>query len=127
MKLLKTATATVKAWKVKYVGSAKEIFLHSLGEWNRERARLATATPAQREDSAEAAYINVIAIIQSSGTGKSRLLYETAADIFTIPINLRLGDGERSSTWLSVSPFHADQVTRASWLPAKGQGARAIL
>jgi len=34
-------------------------------------------------------YSNQIAIVQSSGTGKSRMVHEQAGLVFTIPFNLR--------------------------------------
>jgi hypothetical protein len=40
-------------------------------------------------ESRDGAYMNMIAIVQSSGTGKSRLVHELAKKIFTIPLNLR--------------------------------------
>jgi hypothetical protein len=109
------ATATAKAWKGRYEGNAKKIFLQSLLEWNDERKRLSGGDPIQKAGSLEAAYINVITIIQSSGTGKSRLLHETAADVFTVPINLRASPSECSD--LAVAP--ADQVTLGRWISAK--------
>lgn len=63
-------------------------------EWNGERRRLLAGDAMQTEGSVEAAHINVVTIVQSSGTGKSCLLYETAADIFTIPLNLHNSRGE---------------------------------
>ncbi len=84
----------MNAWKAEYKGNAKETFISSLIEWNGERRRLLAGDAMQTEGSVEAAYINVVTIVQSSGTGKSRLLYETAADIFTIPLNLRNSRGE---------------------------------
>jgi len=120
------AKATVDAWKVKYEGTAKNIFLHCLAGWNSERKDQSTSVPDQAEESVEAAYINVITILQSSGTGKSRLLYETAADVFTIPINLRTGTREYRSIWLSPQ-LRADHATCARWLSSKRRGGCAIL
>ena len=100
--------------------------MRSLEMWNEDRRRLSTASTAQTKQAAEAAYINTIAIIQSSGTGKSRLLHETATDIFTIPINLRISECERSSTRLWMSPLDTDEVTCASWLSAKRQRTRTM-
>jgi hypothetical protein len=34
-------------------------------------------------------YSNYLPIVQSSGTGKSRMVDELAGEIFTIPLNLR--------------------------------------
>jgi hypothetical protein len=99
---------------VKYEGNTKEIFLDVLAAWNFDRERLALGIPGQEAASAEAAYINVNTIIQSSGTGKSRLLHETAEDIFTIPINLRDSNREYSLIQLSP-PSIPHQSTR--WLP----------
>lgn len=35
------------------------------------------------------AYSNYVSIVQSSGTGKSRMVDEAAKLVFTIPLNLR--------------------------------------
>ena len=39
--------------------------------------------------SARSAYMGHAAVIQSSGSGKSRLVHEVAREIFTIPFNIR--------------------------------------
>ena len=43
---------------------------------------------------ADGKYMSHVSIIQSSGSGKSRLVDEVAKDIFTIPFNIRDVDGE---------------------------------
>jgi hypothetical protein len=43
----------------------------------------------------EKPYSNQIAIVQSSGTGKSRMVHEQASLVFTIPFNLRESDANR--------------------------------
>jgi len=88
------ATATVSAWKAKYQGHTKAVFLYSLARWNTEQGAQSSSVPVQP---AEAAYTNVITILQSSGTGKLCLLYETASDVFTIPINLQFSTREHRS------------------------------
>jgi hypothetical protein len=75
--------ATRKAWEGDYEGNAVQLFLHPLSHWNENRMTLAGS------DTTEGAYCNLVSIIQSSGTGKSRLVHETAGFVFTIPINLR--------------------------------------
>jgi hypothetical protein len=37
-------------------------------------------------------YANYLPIVQSSGTGKSRMVDELAGEVFTIPLNLREAD-----------------------------------
>ncbi|KAI0329060.1 hypothetical protein GY45DRAFT_1233732, partial [Cubamyces sp. BRFM 1775] len=57
-------------------------------------------------------YYNILPIIQSSGTGKSRLAYEVASLIFTLPLNVH-GRLENKS---SVYPEPDGKV--AEWLTA---------
>lgn len=44
-------------------------------------------------------YSNTVAIVQSSGTGKSRLVDELAKLIFTIPINIRNPQQHNGTRW----------------------------
>ena len=58
-----------------YQGNTVTLLTQALHEMN-------TTQPRQPYD-------NFVSIIQSSGTGKSRLVHETAKVIFTLPFNLR--------------------------------------
>lgn len=58
------------------MGKNHHVFVRGLHEINRRRDK---AHP----------YTNYIPIMQSSGTGKSRLVHETAGLIFTLPFNIR--------------------------------------
>ncbi|KAH8094593.1 hypothetical protein DFH11DRAFT_1753067, partial [Phellopilus nigrolimitatus] len=63
------------AWKIKYAGKA-HILLH-------ETVSNMTRSMGGRS------YANSLAIVQSSGTGKSRTVHELGKMVFTIPFNLR--------------------------------------
>ncbi|KZT03296.1 uncharacterized protein LAESUDRAFT_684107 [Laetiporus sulphureus 93-53] len=70
--------ATKIAWKKPFIGTSHQTLLDSIKEMNRDRSK-------------ESSYSNYLAIIQSSGTGKSRTVDELAKLIFTIPFNVRTG------------------------------------
>ncbi|KAG5349490.1 hypothetical protein C0989_003478, partial [Termitomyces sp. Mn162] len=69
------------AWKTAYVGNAHEL--------------LKGAMNAMYQNSFEKPYANFCAIIQGSGTGKSRLVDKLADSVFMIPMVLR-PTGDRS-------------------------------
>ncbi|KAF8433727.1 hypothetical protein L210DRAFT_2696897 [Boletus edulis BED1] len=71
--------AAVLAWTCEYRGNYHQIMLNNINAMDR-------STPLA----------NSVALIQSSGTGKSRMVDEMAKLVFTIPFNVRLPD-ERSS------------------------------
>lgn len=66
-------TAAVRAWDVPYVGKAHILLLLMI--------RAANVDPKY--------WSNVVAILSSSGTGKSRAADQLAILVFTIPFNLR--------------------------------------
>ncbi|KAH8109136.1 hypothetical protein DFH11DRAFT_1492957, partial [Phellopilus nigrolimitatus] len=68
-------SAVELAWKIKYAGKA-HILLH-------ETVSNMTRSMGGRS------YANSLAIVQSSGTGKSRTVHELGKMVFTIPFNLR--------------------------------------
>ncbi|KAG9026161.1 hypothetical protein FRB95_009332 [Tulasnella sp. JGI-2019a] len=70
-----TETATENAWEHPFSGQS-HLLLKSVID------RMATGDQKH-------AYFNQLAIIQSSGTGKSRTLDQVALQVFTIPFNLR--------------------------------------
>jgi hypothetical protein len=51
----------------------------------------------------EGPYSNVVSIIQSSGTGKSRMVDQLALSVFAIPFNIRSASDDRG---ISLSCFH---------------------
>jgi hypothetical protein len=51
----------------------------------------------------EGPYSNVVSIIQSSGTGKSRMVDQLAPSVFTIPFNIRSASDDRG---ISLSYFY---------------------
>ena len=85
-----------KAWGTEYRGEYPRLLLDNIRNMSKSWPQ-----PAQP-------YAKQVAIIQSSGTGKSRMVHELSKLIFTIPFNLRLGDesgGARGAYILSLR-FH---------------------
>ncbi|TCD66424.1 hypothetical protein EIP91_001360 [Steccherinum ochraceum] len=70
------AEATKAAWSGTFIGIFHQLLLLTINEANASR------------DKSEV-YNNVISIIQSSGTGKTRMCYEASNHVFTIHISLR--------------------------------------
>ncbi|KDQ13786.1 hypothetical protein BOTBODRAFT_188265 [Botryobasidium botryosum FD-172 SS1] len=84
LKILQRKTAAqrqtavvVHAWEGPYEGNAALDFRLTLDDMNSKRG--------------EKLYANFVSLVQSSGTGKSRLLDEIAKTVFTIPFCLRAG------------------------------------
>ncbi|QRV93156.1 G2/mitotic-specific cyclin cdc13 [Ceratobasidium sp. AG-Ba] len=69
------------AFKERYLEDVDDVFIQSLNDTRRLYSLSAT--------SAERPYNWSIAVIQSSGTGKSRMMDQVGNKVFTIPINLR--------------------------------------
>ncbi|CAE6512503.1 unnamed protein product [Rhizoctonia solani] len=63
-----------------YIGNAAKRFIRTL---NREREAFGRNTAVNNP------YNFAISVVQSSGTGKSRMVQEAAKTVFTIPINIR--------------------------------------
>ncbi|KAF8627900.1 hypothetical protein AX14_011296, partial [Amanita brunnescens Koide BX004] len=76
-------TYVEKAWGTEYRGEYPRLLLDNLCNMSKSWPQ-----PVQP-------YAKQVAIIQSSGTGKSRMVHELSKLIFTIPFNLRLGDESR--------------------------------
>ena len=74
-----------KAWGTEYRGEYPRLLLDNLCNMSKSWPQ-----PVQP-------YAKQVAIIQSSGTGKSRMVHELSKLIFTIPFNLRLGDESRGA------------------------------
>ena len=68
----------VKAWNSKYHGHLHELWLKALESMRSESLRRNLPHKS-----------NQVAVVQSSGYGKSRTIHEMSKLIFTIPINLR--------------------------------------
>ena len=74
---------------MEYKGGAADCFVQALHNMNTDRERHI--------------YDNFVAIVQSSGTGKSRMGDEAAKYIFTLPFNLR--SSRDTSGMIPESPF----------------------
>ncbi|KAL6303725.1 hypothetical protein BKA93DRAFT_786438 [Sparassis latifolia] len=89
--------ATMAAWYSPYIGNAHVALLDAIKEMNRTRG--------------DQGYANYVPIIQSSGTGKSRVVDQLASLVFTVPFNVREENVE------SGHPFpHPDDAIRAHLL-----------
>lgn len=66
-------------WKAPYIGHYHEILLKQLHRARKESVKKKNSTN----------YTNHVAVLQSSGSGKSRLVHEMGNKVFCIPINLR--------------------------------------
>ncbi|TFK36232.1 hypothetical protein BDQ12DRAFT_254389 [Crucibulum laeve] len=64
------------AWKVPYIGTTHHLLHSTINDMNEKRGTKL--------------YANLLPIVQSSGTGKSRTVHELARLVFTLPFNLRL-------------------------------------
>jgi len=95
--------AVQKAWEADYIGDrhVTEFLneIHLIGEKD--------------------AYCNILALVNSSGTGKSKLVYEMAKEVLSVPICLRVretgdvtesewppGDYDVRRSWPSSSPLY---------------------
>jgi hypothetical protein len=63
----------IQAWKAKYIGNSHRILLQAIDKLNDEREH----------------YAKIIAMIQSSGTGKSKTMDEIAKERVLFPLCLR--------------------------------------
>lgn len=68
--------ATEKAWQVPYEGTYHKLLFKNINDMKGSET-----------------YQNICAIVQSSGTGKSRMVHEQANLVFTLPINIRTTEG----------------------------------
>jgi hypothetical protein len=74
--------ATEYAWKAAYRGRDHELLENNIKKMNEERKHHTSI------------YSNMVSMIQSSGTGKSRMVHELARRVFTLPFNLRTRDAD---------------------------------
>jgi hypothetical protein len=80
--------AVTPAWFDPFIGNNHTLLLNNI------RAMDDARRDGQKDD--DLFYMNQASIIQSSGSGKSRLVDEVARNIFTIPFNLRpAGESKR--------------------------------
>lgn len=89
--------AVENAWKIRYEGDSHEVLYENINGFIRDKA-----------------HSNSVAIVQSSGTGKSRMIDEMAKLVYTIPFNLR-APSETSGTF--CGPFHATLTRNSSYSP----------
>ena len=80
--------ATEISWNAPYVGEYDKI--------------LASGVQDMKKQANGAPYKYIMPMVQSSGTGKSRLAHEVAKIIFTIPSNIRSAE-DHSGTSVPVS------------------------
>ncbi|GJE94144.1 hypothetical protein PsYK624_103120 [Phanerochaete sordida] len=95
--------ATRISWNAPYVGNDDRI--------------LADAILDMKREANGARYKNILPIIQSSGTGKSRLAHEVAKFFVTIPMNVR----PPADTTAYPVPDHSarDYILSTGWLPVE--------
>ena len=80
----------MSSWEQPYVG--------------RDDVILAETICKLKKDGGDALYKNIMPVIQSSGTGKSRLAHEAAKRFVTLPLNVRSPEAW-SGTVIRVSPI----------------------
>ncbi|RDB20920.1 hypothetical protein Hypma_012066 [Hypsizygus marmoreus] len=85
------AFATRQAWKAEYCGDSAALFVEALHTMNNDVDRKV--------------YDNFFPVIQSSGTGKSRMVDEAAKRIFTLPFSLRSEDDSSGTILQTGLPF----------------------
>ncbi|THU95045.1 hypothetical protein K435DRAFT_839652 [Dendrothele bispora CBS 962.96] len=86
--LLTPDSKNTKGWSRKFVGEHHLVLLKNIQEMQARKVRT-ISEGARKKDPTDYGYLNHVALIQSSGSGKSRMVDELAKLIPTIPINLR--------------------------------------
>ncbi|KAL4242998.1 hypothetical protein ABKN59_011056, partial [Abortiporus biennis] len=92
-----TISAIKKAWLGKYTTNHHEILYNTIEKMDRTRY-----------------YSNNVPIVNSSGTGKSRLVHELARIVFTFPFNLRYDDDYSSFSYPKPDSQVRDFLTTQS-------------
>lgn len=82
LQYLPVGTATVRAWDGPYMGTAHDCLYNAMHKHQKN----------------ETAYGRILSIVQSSGTGKSRMVDELSKKHLVVPINLRPIDENGEST-----------------------------
>ncbi|KAF8554213.1 hypothetical protein OG21DRAFT_1484826 [Imleria badia] len=77
------AITSSKSWEREYVGDAADALWEHIREWYKK---------AQSPDAGQSFYAKYVAIVQSSGMGKSRAIDEMSKSRFVIPVILRASD-----------------------------------
>ncbi|THV06407.1 hypothetical protein K435DRAFT_773348 [Dendrothele bispora CBS 962.96] len=75
-------------WSRNFVGEHHRVLLKNIRKMHARKVRLINEG-AKNKDLTDYGYLNHVALIQSSGSGKSRMVDELAKLIPTIPINIR--------------------------------------
>lgn len=92
-------SAVFDAWNIPYVSDCHKILVDVI-----------TKIKSGKENDGPADFNNTVMIVQSSGTGKSRMVDEAARLVFTLPFNLRSEAdsylGNLCPKILSVMPYH---------------------
>ena len=91
-------TDVEKAWGTEYRGEYPRLLLNNIRKMSKHWQ------PVQP-------YGKQVAIIQSSGTGKSRMVHELSKLIFTIPFNLRLGEENSGMYDIGILSYRLSQST----------------
>ncbi|KAF8240148.1 hypothetical protein L208DRAFT_852307 [Tricholoma matsutake] len=94
-----TNKALRSAWRDSYLGNNHQLLFANIN-----------AIPRT-----EKAYSYQIAIVQSSGTGKSRMVHEQANLVFTIPFNLREKGDNQGPYFVFRIPWGASDVRTQTW------------
>ncbi|KAG6808805.1 hypothetical protein H0H92_002835 [Tricholoma furcatifolium] len=100
-----------EAWKTSYIGDAPSLLRDYINDIAGKRQIF--ERPLTGEN---AGYANFCAIIQGSGTGKSRLVDQLAEHVFTIPFVLRKATDKSEAV---VEAFSVKRERSASWLQRK--------
>ena len=74
------------AWNKTYIGDHHQTLLDNINRMSRQDP-----------------YSNSVAILQSSGTGKSRMVHEQSDLVFTLPFNLRSNEETKGHYFLRFS------------------------
>ncbi|KAI0261562.1 hypothetical protein BC834DRAFT_895858 [Gloeopeniophorella convolvens] len=96
-----------QAWKVEYKGDRAQLLFETICEMMEHRG-----------EKTHTAYVNIAAILQSSGYGKSRMVDEHAKFVFTFPFNLRSPNETKSG---AAFPLPDETVREYFLLPRSGE------
>lgn len=78
MVMIRNPSAIHRSWRTPYIGSAHHLLAETIDHLNLDRLS------SGFDDN-----INYLEIVQSSGTGKSRMVYEVAGLKFALVVNVR--------------------------------------
>lgn len=79
------------AWQETFRGDAADVFLDTLYRLAEQPIRRSQCSPGKPEQ--QIVYARYLPIVQSSGTGKSRMLDHVAQSNYVVPINIRVAAG----------------------------------